>query len=108
MSGSFLAGFKELKQEIGSSKSQSRNHDAVINHLHFCTMASTITWLYADRLDHTPQRCHAVIGRKHFAFSEIRKLITQAALDRDFDRVFPKPVIPTHNSFIQALMRMVA
>ena len=102
------AGFKELKQEIGSSKSQSRNHDAVINHLHFCTMASTITWLYADRLDHTPKRCHAVIGRKHFAFSDIRKLITQAALDRDFDRVFPKPVIPTHNSFIQALMRMVA
>lgn len=102
------AGFKELKQEIGSSKSQSRNHDAVINHLHFCTMASTITWLYADRLDHTPQRCHAVIGRKHFAFSDIRKLITQAALDQGFDRVFPKPAIPTHNSFIQALMRMVA
>ncbi len=102
------AGFKELKQEIGSSKSQTRNHNAVINHLHFCTMAATITWLYAERLNHTPLRCHPVIGRKLFAFSDIRKLITQVALDKDFDRVFPKPVIPTHNSFIQALLRMVA
>lgn len=102
------SGFKELKQEIGSSKSQTRNHNAVTNHLHFCAMSASITWLYAERLEHTPQRCHPVIGRKHFAFSDVRKLITQAALDKDFDRVFPKPVIPAYNSFIQALMRMVA
>ena len=102
------SGFKELKQEIGSSKSQTRNHNAVINHLHFCTMAASLTWLYAERLEHTPQRTHSVIGRKHFAFSDVRKLITQVALDLDFDRVFPKPVIPTLNSFIQALMRMAA
>lgn len=102
------AGFKELKQEIGSSKSQTRNPNAVINHLHFCAMAASITWLYAERLDHTPQRCHPVIGRKSFAFSDVRKLITKVVLDKDFDRVFPKPVIPPYNSFIQALMRMVA
>ena len=102
------SGFKELKQEIGSSKSQTRNHNAVINHLHFCTMAASLTWLYAQRLDHTPQRCHSVIGHKHFAFSDVRKLITQVVLDLDFNRVFPKPVIPTLNSFIQALMRMAA
>lgn len=29
------SGFKEIKQEIGSSKSQTRNADAVINHLNF-------------------------------------------------------------------------
>jgi hypothetical protein len=102
------SGFKELKQEIGSSKSQTRNHNAVTNHLHFCAMSAAITWLYAERLEHTPQRSHPVIGRKHFAFSDVRKLITQAALDKDFDRVFPKPVKPAYNSFIQALMRMVA
>lgn len=102
------AGFKELKQEIGSSKSQTRNPDAVINHLHFCTMAATVTWLYADRLAHTPQRCYAVKGRRYFAFSDVRKLITEVALDQDFDRVFPKPVKSTHNSFINALLRMVA
>ena len=102
------AGFKELKQEIGSSKSQTRNPDAVINHLHFCTMAATLTWLYAERLTHTPQRCYAVNGRRHFAFSDVRKLITEVALDQNFDRVFPKPAKPTQNSFITALLRMVA
>jgi len=71
-------------------------------------MAATVTWLYADRLAHTPQRCHAVNGRRHFAFSDVRKLITEVALDQDFDRVFPKPSKPTHNSFINALLRMVA
>ena len=102
------AGFKELKQEIGSSKSQTRNHNAVINHLHFCTMAATVTWLYAERLAHTPQRCYAVNGRRHFAFSDVRKLITEVALQPNFDRLFPKPVKSTHNSFITALLRMVA
>lgn len=102
------AGFKEIKQEIGSSKSQTRNPDAVMNHLNFCTMAATITWLYADRIAHTPQRSHAVKGRQHFAFSDVRKLITQAALEPNFDRVFPKPVNPPHNSFLSALLRMVA
>ena len=102
------AGFKELKQEIGSSKSQTRNPDAVMNHLNFCMMASTITWLYADRLARTPQRSYPVKGRQHFAFSDVRKLITQAALEPRFDRVFPKPVKTLHNSFISALLRMVA
>ncbi|WP_215864581.1 transposase [Acidithiobacillus concretivorus] len=30
------AGFKEIKQEIGSARSQNRTADAVTNHLHFC------------------------------------------------------------------------
>jgi SRSO17 transposase len=54
------ARFKEIKQEIGSSKSQTRNPHAVTNHLNFCMMAATVTWIYADRLDKTPQRCYAV------------------------------------------------
>jgi hypothetical protein len=41
------AGFKEIKQEIGSSKSQTRNCYAVTNHLNFCMMAAPITWIYA-------------------------------------------------------------
>jgi len=36
-------GFKEIKQEIGSAKSQVRNATAVTNHLHFCMMAATLT-----------------------------------------------------------------
>lgn len=50
------SGFKELKQDIGSQKSQCRNAQAVTNHLNFCMMASTITWIYADRLNANPER----------------------------------------------------
>jgi len=37
------SGFKELKQDIGSQKSQCRNAYSVTNHLNFCMMASTLT-----------------------------------------------------------------
>ncbi|MCH9639810.1 MAG: hypothetical protein K0U40_09995 [Betaproteobacteria bacterium] len=59
-------------------------------------------------LEHTPQRCYAVNNRAHFAFSDARKLITQTVLDKSFVTVFPRPVNPAHNSFISALLRMVA
>ena len=102
------SGFKEIKQEIGSAKTQTRNPHAVINHLNFCMMAATVTWIYADRIRFTPQRCYAVNNRKHFAFSDVRKLITQAALHKDFVRLCPVPGKPKQNSFIEALLRMVA
>ena len=102
------SGFKEIKQDIGSTKSQTWNPHAVTNHLNFCMMAATITWIYADRLGHTPKRCYAVNNRKHFAFSDVRKLITQAALNNDFGSVCPKPGKPAQKSFITALLRMVA
>ena len=102
------SGFKELKQDIGSKTCQCRNAQAVNNHLHFCMMASTITWLYADRLKADPQRRHKVKGRSSFAFSDVRRLIAEAALNDDFDRVCPKPGKPTKNSLVAVLLRMVA
>jgi len=60
------SGFKEIKQEIGSSKSQVRNADAVLNHLNFCMMAATLTWIYADRLQTAPDRRHKIRGRSGF------------------------------------------
>ena len=71
-------------------------------------MAATITWIYADKLEKKPQRCYAVNNRSHFAFSDVRKLITQAALSEDFDTFCPKPNKPPKNSFIKALLQMVA
>ena len=71
-------------------------------------MAATVTWIYADRIDFTPQRCYAVNNRKYFAFSDVRKLITQAALHKDFVSPCPISGKPSHNSFIGALVRMVA
>lgn len=102
------AGFKEIKQEIGSAKSQTRNQHAVTNHLNFCMMATTITWIYASHLEKAPQRCYAANNRSHFAFSDVRKLITQAALDKNFDSFCPKRAKTAQNSFIGALLRMVA
>ena len=48
------AGFREIKQEIGSAETQTRNPDAVTNHLHFCMAATTITWIYGAHLQKAP------------------------------------------------------
>ncbi len=102
------SGFKEIKQEIGSAKSQTRNAHAVTNHLNFCMMATTITWIYADRLCADPQRRHIVKGRTSFAFSDVRRLIANAVLTEDFLRLWPSPQKYPNNSFVSLLLRMVA
>ena len=102
------AGFKEIKQEIGSSKTQVRNADAVGNHLNFCLMAATLTWVYADRLQHAPDRRHKIRGRSSFAFSDVRRIMAEAALDPDFQSICSLPGQTQQNSFIKALLRMVA
>ena len=102
------AGFKEIKQEIGSARSQTRNAFAVTNHLHFCMMATTVTWIYADRIKADPERRHVVRGRTSFAFSDVRRLIANAALTEDFLRLWPTLLKSRENSFISVLLRMVA
>jgi len=102
------SGFKELKQEIGSQKSQTRNAHAVTNHLQFCMMAVTLTWIYAARLRPNPQRRHKVKGRTSFAFSDVRRIIAEAALSEDFEGVCPKPTSPPNKAIVATLLRMVA
>ena len=102
------SNFKELKCDIGSQKSQTRNAHAVTNHLQFCMMSASLIWIYADRLKADPQRRHKVKGRTSFAFSDIRKIMTEEALSNDFDRLCPKPGKPIEKSFIPVLLRMVA
>ncbi len=102
------SGFKELKQEIGSQKSQTRDAYAVTNHLQFCMMAVTLTWIYAARLRPNPQRRHKVKGRTSFAFSDVRRIIAEAALSEDFQGVCPKPTSPPDKSLVSTLLRMVA
>jgi IS4 transposase len=102
------SGFKELKQDIGSQSSQCRHAQAVMNHLNFCLMASTITWIYADRLKANPERRHKVKGRTSFAFSDVRRIIAEAALDEDFQRLCPKPTNSPRNSWVAAFLQMVA
>ena len=102
------SGFKEIKQEIGSSKSQVRNADAVTNHLNFCMMATTLTWVYADRLQTAPDRKFKIRGRSGFAFSDVRRIMAEAALNEDFQSLCPLPVQKPQKSFIKTLLRMVA
>ncbi|MCK5783500.1 MAG: transposase [Desulfobacterales bacterium] len=102
------AAFKELKQDIGSAETQTRHPNAVLNHLHFCMMASSLTWIYASRLEKTPIRRHAVSGRNHFAFSDVRRLIAEAALADNFDSLFPVPRKSVINSLAAVLLRMAA
>jgi IS4 transposase len=83
--------FKELKQDIGSSETQTRHPVAVMNHLHFCMMATSVAWIYASRLAKTPNRRHVVKGRNHFSFSDVRRSVAKAAMDDNFGVLFPVP-----------------
>ena len=102
------SGFKEIKQEIGSSKSQVRNAESVLNHLNFCMMATTLTWIYADRLENAPDRRYKIRGRSGFAFSDVRRIIAEEALSPNFYRVCPLPGQTPQKSFVKTLLRMVA
>ena len=102
------SGFKELKQDIGSNKSQSRNAHAVINHINFSMMAATVTWIYGARLEKIPERRHKVRGRNSFAFSDLRHIIAKAALTDDFDAVCRNHPKSLKKSFINTLLRMIA
>ncbi len=102
------AAFKELKRDIGSAQTQTRHPIAVMNHLHFCMLATSLTWIYASRLEKTPSRRHVVKGRNHFAFSDVRRLIAQAALDDNFGILFPVPRKSAVNSLVSVLLRMAA
>ena len=102
------SGFKEIKQDIGSSKSQTHNAHAVMNHINFSMMATTIIWIYGARLENIPERRHKVRGRNSFAFSDLRHIITKAALSKDFDVVCHNHPKSLKKYFIDMLLRMVA
>jgi SRSO17 transposase len=102
------AGFKELKRELGSAETQTRNPVAVTNHLNFCMMAASFSWIYADYLGKAPTRRHAVNGRGHFAFSDIRRLISKEAADDNFPGLCPEPRKPVLNSVITLILKMAA
>lgn len=102
------SGFKELKQDIGSLETQCRNPHAVVNHLNFCMMATSIIWIYAMQVDKTPKRRHAVNKRNHFAFSDVRRDITETVLSNDFPGIYPNEGKSVINSIAATLLRMAA
>lgn len=102
------AGFKELKRDLGSAETQTRNPVAVTNHLNFCMMAASLTWIYADQLEKAPTRRHAVNGRGHFAFSDVRRLISIEATDDNFSTLCPAPRKSMVNSIVTMILKMAA
>jgi hypothetical protein len=102
------AGFKELKQEIGSAQTQCRNPQAVVNHLNLSMMATSVTWIYAMQLDKTPKRRHAVKGRNHYAFSDVRRDIAAVVMSKDFCTICSHERKSIVNTVVAALLRMAA
>jgi len=102
------AGFKEIKQEIGSAQSQTRNPYAVTNHLHFCMAATTLVWIYAARLQQTPARRYATHERREYAFADVRRSLAHEIGKPDFDIGCPTPLRPARYPLIATIMRLVA
>lgn len=102
------SGFKELKQDIGSLETQTRNPHAVINHLNFCMMATSLIWIYAMQLEKTPKRRHAITGRNHFAFSDVRRHLAGTIMSDNFSSFCPSEGKSVINSIATSLLRMAA
>jgi hypothetical protein len=102
------ASFKELKREIGSAHTQTRNPFSVDNHLQLCMLTTLLIWIYTDNLDFVPRRRHAVRGREHFAFSDARRAFVQAATQEDFSWLSPN-IYKTHGiPLVARFLRLVA
>jgi len=102
------AGFRELKQEIGSAHTQTRHPDAVSNHLHFCMVATTITWIYAAHLKQAPLRRYASEHTTEYAFADVRRSLAKQLANEGFGIDCQDPAKPARNPLISAVMRLVA
>jgi hypothetical protein len=102
------AGFREIKQEIGSAQTQTRNPDAVTNHLQFCMVATTITWIYGASLEQAPARRYAAARRTEYAFADVRRALAHDLADVGFGVDCGDPGHGTRNPLIAAVMGLVA
>jgi hypothetical protein len=102
------AGFREIKQEIGSAQTQTRNPDALPNHLHFCLVATTITWIDAASLEQAPARRYAAARRTEYAFADVRRALAHDLADVGFGVDCGDPGHGTRNPLIAAVMGLVA
>jgi hypothetical protein len=102
------AGFREIKQEIGSAHTQTRNPDAVANHLHFCMAATTITWIYAAHLLQAPARRYASEHTTEFAFADVRRSLAKHLATEGFGIDYYDPGKSHQKPLISAVMRLVA
>jgi hypothetical protein len=102
------SGFREIKQEIGSAHTQTRNPDAVTNHLHFCMLATAMTWIYAAHLNQAPARRYASEHTSEYAFADVRRALAKEIGRGGFGIDCQRPDKPDRNPLISTIMRLVA
>ena len=102
------AGFREIKQEIGSSETQTRKPESVTNHLNFCMAATTITWIYVEHLPRAPARRYASQKTTEFAFADARRSLSKHLADEGFGIDCQNSRKPDQNPLISLVMRLVA
>jgi hypothetical protein len=102
------AGFREIKQEIGSTHTQTCNPDAVFNHLNFCMAATTITWIYAEHLKQAPIRRYASENTTEYAFADVRRALAKDLANEGFGSDCQDPGKSDRNPLISTVMRLVA
>ena len=101
-------GFREIKQEIGSAETQTRNPDAVTNHLNFCMAATAITWIDGAHLAKAPPRRYATAKRTEYAFADLRRALAKELGGRGFGIDCLDPGKATRNPLIGLVMDLVA
>ncbi len=102
------AGFREIKQEIGSAETQTRNPDAVTHHLNFCMAATTMTWIYGAQLHRAPPRRDATAKRTEYAFADLRRALAKDLGGQGFGIDCRIPGNATRNPLIATVMDLVA
>ena len=102
------AGFREIKQEIGSAETQTRNPDAVTNHLNFCMAAATMTWIYGAHLPKAPARRYATTKRTEYAFADLRRALAKDLGGEGFGIDCEVPDNAARNPLIGIVMDLVA
>lgn len=102
------SGFREIKQEIGSAYTQTRNPDAVVNHLHFCMAATAIVWLHAIDLPQPPSRRYHAERTTEFAFADVRRDLSRKIAHEGFGVDCPDSGKNVRKPLIAEVMRLVA
>jgi len=102
------AGFREIKQEIGSAATQTRCPNAVSNHLHFCMVATTLTWIYAALLEQAPPRRYASQRTTEYAFADVRRALSKHLAEEGFGTGCPDSANPHRKSLIATVLGLVA
>ena len=102
------AGFREIKQEIGTAHTQTRNPDAALNHLNFCMAVTTLTWIYAEHLKQAPVRRYASQNTTEYAFADVRRVLAKDLANEGIGIDCQDHAKPDQNPLFSTVMRLVA